>query len=80
MSRCDLTDLPADMCAHCLGHKDTEQQATTDREALLSRGNWLTAKFRGRCADCGEWYAAGTAIRRNDPDGWTAECCAEETQ
>jgi hypothetical protein len=65
------------MCAHCLGHKDIEQQTATDREALLVRGNWLTAKFRGRCSGCGEWYEAGTAICR-DGDGWTAECCAEE--
>lgn len=76
MSRCDLTDLPADMCAHCLGHKDTDQRAATDREALLNRG-WLAAKFRGRCSRCGEWYETGTAIRR-DGDGWLAECCAEE--
>lgn len=78
MSRCDVTELHTTMCAHCLGHKDADRQAATDREALLARGGWLAARFRGRCSGCGEWYEAGSAIRRGEPDGWTAECCAEE--
>lgn len=78
MARCDLTDLPVDMCAHCLGHKGPEQPTGTDRAAILNGGRWIEARYRGRCAGCGETYDAGAAIRRAEPDGWIAECCAEE--
>lgn len=74
MPRCDLTDLPADMCAHCLGHADTQQQTTADRTRLLTSG-WTVAQWPGTCEHCGDRFAVGAAIRSHIPTGWRAECC-----
>ena len=53
--RCDLTDLLADQCAHCLGH-DT-------RPGLVVRtGPLVVSRYRGTCAHCGDEYAAGEPI------------------
>lgn len=75
MPRCDTTDLPTDMCAHCLGHTDPEQQAAQDRARLLASG-WTTAQWPGTCEHCGERFEAGAALRMDVPTGWRAECCA----
>lgn len=74
--RCELTDLPADMCAHCLGHTDPELQAAKDRVRLLASG-WIAAEWPGYCGHCGEWFDAGTAIRMDFIP--RAECCADKT-
>lgn len=77
MPRCDITDLPADMCAHCLGHKDPEQQTLKDRARLLASGRgWIAAQWPGTCEHCGERFQPGAAIRMDVPAGWRAECCA----
>lgn len=83
MVRCEITDLPADMCAHCLGHIDPERQVLKDRAALLATARgWIVAQWPGTCERCGERYGAGAAIRASGairmdvPTGWRAECCA----
>lgn len=74
-ARCEMTELPVDMCAHCLGHTDHE----TPRQLPAAQlGPTVQANFPGHCATCGGRYPAGTTIRRG-PDGWTADCCTEET-
>lgn len=79
MARCDLTDLPADMCAHCLGHQDPQQQTLKDRAQLLVSGRgWLVAQWPGACEHCGERFQPGAAIRMDLPTGWRAECCATD--
>jgi hypothetical protein len=78
MPRCDLTDLPTDMCAHCLSHQDPERAAAQDRARLLATGRgWFAAQWSGTCEHCGERFEAGTAIRMEIPTGWRAECCAD---
>lgn len=74
-ARCEKTELPVDGCVHCRGH---------DRPAPERRG-WGTlygpataARYPSDCATCGGHYPAGTPIHRS-PDGWTADCCPEET-
>ncbi|MEU8920372.1 hypothetical protein AB0D10_05450 [Kitasatospora sp. NPDC048545] len=77
MARCDLTDLPTDMCAHCLRHTDPDQEAARDRARLLATGRgWIAAQWPGTCEHCGERFEPGTAIRMDIPTGWRAECCA----
>jgi hypothetical protein len=82
MPRCEQTDLPAEMCAHCLGHTDPDQQASKDRAALLATARgWFVARWPGTCEHCGEPFEAGDAIhadgalRMEVPTGWRAECC-----
>lgn len=78
MPRCDLTDLPTDMCAHCLGHQDPERAAAQDRARLLASGQrWFPAQFPGACEHCGERFEPGAAIRMEAQAGWRAECCAD---
>jgi len=78
VARCELTDLPADMCAHCLGHQDPEQQTLKDRTSLLSSGRgWIAAQWPGTCEHCGERFQPGAAIRMDIRTGWRAECCAD---
>jgi hypothetical protein len=69
-----MTDLPVDMCAHCLGHDDRAERQL----ATAPLGPAVQARFPGHCITCGGYYPAGTTIRRSS-DGWTADCCAEET-
>lgn len=73
--RCELSDLPADMCSHCRG-LDTERPP----ELIVLRE--ITARYRGACEICGEW-----TIRDGDPlylvdltdgskeDAWAGRCC-----
>lgn len=74
-ARCEMTELPVDMCAHCLGHDDRDTPHPTD---LTVTGLPLEARYPGRCAGCGRPYPSGTEIRRI-PDGWFADCCTQET-
>lgn len=77
-ARCDLTDLPTDMCAHCLGHRsDTDDRATARAHLIEYTPGWIEARFPGLCAVCDERYPAGTAITRHNA-GWVADCCAAE--
>lgn len=36
MSRCEITDLPIEYCAHCLGHKSVEEEEQEDDLAFIS--------------------------------------------
>lgn len=73
-ARCELSDLPVDMCAHCLGHKDPANERP---EPSAAAGRAVPAAWPGLCASCGQHYPASTTIRHT-ADGWTADCCAEE--
>ncbi len=73
-ARCDLTDLPADMCA-CRVHSPATQPTVGVVRELLRPG-WFEARYRGQCAGCGEPFAVGAPITRDDETGgWLAECC-----
>jgi len=76
-ARCDLTDLPESQCA-CRIHGKPEDQATAGVVRELPRPGWLEARYRGQCAGCGEPFAVGALITRDEgTGGWAAECCAE---
>lgn len=77
MSRCDFTDPDSASCAHCLGHDAFPD--VQNRRTLTLSGAWLTARYDGKCAGCGDWYRRGTQIRSDGDSDWIAECCAEET-
>lgn len=74
--RCEKTDLPTDMCSHCLGHEDPDVPARLGHPLIPARAYWLQAQYPGCCSGCGDRYPAGARIIR-DGDGWLSECCAE---
>lgn len=77
--RCDLTDLPAAFCAHCLGHTlpagtYTDDDAPDDARLPV----WFAAEWPGKCVCCGDEFKPGTQIRRATTGrGW--QCCEEGT-
>lgn len=74
--RCEKTELPTDMCAHCLGHTDPDAPDRTAHPLVPARAFWIVAQYPGRCSGCSEWYRAGVQIIR-DGDGWLSECCVD---
>lgn len=74
--RCELSDLPVDMCSHCRG-----MDGPGPRPQLIVMRE-ITARYNGRCEVCGEW-----TIREGDPlylvdeitgdreDLWAGTCC-----
>lgn len=76
-ARCEMTELPVDMCAHCRGGDVLLGQLLTTQPGRDGQpGPTVEARWAGLCASCGTHYPAGTPIRRG-PDGWTADCCEE---
>lgn len=69
--RCDLTELPAAMCAHCLGHTDPPKPSSR-------LGPWFTAAYGGRCVNCDDDYGPGDRIRADGEGGYLGDCCWEE--
>lgn len=69
--RCDLTDLPQSMCAHCLGHQEHPKAYAT--------GPTIEARMNGSCAcGCTKRIAAGDSITYSgDAAGW---CLTEHTR
>ncbi len=57
--RCELTDLPIEMCAHCRG-LDLPKPPPTD---------WFPARFSGFCADCRKPIEVGDDIASTE-DGY----------
>lgn len=55
-ARCERSDLPTSMCAHCRG------TAGEGPAAAPELGPLFEARFDGRCADCGESFDAGETI------------------
>lgn len=68
--RCDLTDLPRDMCAHCLGH--TEPPTQPDARP------WFDARYGGRCSNCDDYIEPGDRIRADGYGGYLGQCCGED--
>lgn len=67
--RCDRTDLPVSMCAHCRGH-DVTPSTARDYEPLF------TARYDGRCAECDDPIDAGERIAPlADGSGYIHEDC-----
>lgn len=78
--RCDLTDLLTDQCAHCKNLLDPVEEERKQRRGLLAAGIWRASDYPGKCAECGDWFSVGAAIRRSsDNSGWMGECCADSS-
>jgi hypothetical protein len=60
--RCPRTDLLPSMCGHCRGHTDPSPMEDV---AIVAR--W-TARYPGDCGRCGEKFAPGDKLGR-DEDG-----------
>lgn len=68
---CEMSDLPADSCAHCLGIKDETQEP----ERLVQ---WLdSARFPSVCPTCDERIEVGTPIVLSSRRGWVHSDCWE---
>lgn len=62
VSRCELTELERDSCAHCRGHVE---------ERPLASSPTIAARFAGRCACCGRPYEEGQRISNSyEAGGW----------
>ena len=48
--RCELMDLPKNMCAHCLGHLGREVQLNN----LTTITNWFDVRWANKCCVCTE--------------------------
>lgn len=75
-TRCEISDLPASMCAHCRGLDGTDPRP----ELIVLRV--ITARFNGRCEVCGEHTVhEGAPLYLVDEIGgreslWAGPCCA----
>lgn len=76
MTRCECCDLPVSSCGKAV-EVAQRQQRIAERARLLAAG-WFVARYAGECGGCGDWFEAGTLIRR-DGEGWRSECCQEGT-
>lgn len=73
-SRCDVTDLPTDQCAHCLGH-------TGHPDKVDGIGHIVIADYHGECAHCGDRITVGAFIRLGFTDDAEPRwCIAEHTR
>lgn len=79
MDRCELSDLPVEMCDHC---KTGAKTLGSDRQ--LHEGNWTETAIRfyrksdrpGTCV-CGELFARGDQIGWDEEKNWwrAEKCC-----
>lgn len=77
-TRCELTDLLVDGCAHCRGNTVSPDEEAAEYTAVVNTGRWFHAVYPGVCICCGTPFTAGTPIRMEIPRGWRADCCREE--
>lgn len=69
MDRCELTELPADSCAHCTGR-------TGDSPAESSpAATWTEAQYHGRCTGCSQRILPGDQICADGEGGWLCAGC-----
>jgi hypothetical protein len=74
-ARCEITDLLVESCAHCNGAEERAKAQEQAGEAVPSvPGPWFTARYEGRCVDCGEDIVPGDTIRS---DGSSRYLCAD---
>lgn len=71
--RCERTDLPASMCAHCRGHLDPAAPADLGTGDLLSS---FPARYDGRCDNCdGPIREGDTIAALVDGSGYACTRC-----
>lgn len=69
--RCQLSDLPAEMRAHCRNIPDPPREDRT-------LGRPFAAAFPGRCVDCDEPFSEGDRIRADGDGGYVCSGCGDE--
>lgn len=74
-TRCVCCDLPAESCGKAAEQRAQQSKREQDASTRLKPGV-IDAQYDGRCACCGEPFAAGDPIKHSDIDhGWVAGCC-----
>jgi hypothetical protein len=79
-SRCELTELYEDQCAHCrkIEPDPVRTYYPYDSVDRVKIGVVITAQYPGACGLCGEHYEAGSKIGHAGEHGWVlVECCGE---
>jgi hypothetical protein len=66
-TRCAVTELVADQCAHC--------RPVPDLPRSYEYGPWFEARFPGRCSQCQERTYEGDTIRADGEGGYLCEEC-----
>jgi hypothetical protein len=75
--RCERSDLPVSMCAHCRGLDHVPTPIDDDPfDAPSDLGPTIAAKFDSECGNCGDPIAVGEPIT-SAYEGWVHERCAE---
>lgn len=70
-ARCERSDLPVPMCAHCRGHQDPLGRLGEDDVGPL-----FTASYRSRCDRCdGDIHPGDTIAAFIDEAGYACEEC-----
>jgi hypothetical protein len=67
--RCDRTELPVSMCAHCRGHDDPMKLSTGEF------GVPFIASYDGRCGACDGRIRVGEITARLAAGGYGCERC-----
>lgn len=73
MTRCDVTELFVEQCAHC--RKIPAAERTT-----AMYGPWFYAQWSGFCSCCGDGFASGERIRADGNGEYLAECCGDDDE
>jgi len=72
--RCEITELPVEMCSHCRGLDDKPRPQVTVKSISIAR-------FNGRCGVCGEHgIREDGPLYRVEVDGeelWAGPCCGD---
>lgn len=75
--RCPLTELISTQCAHCRKLPDPAADLLRDifeEPAQRQTGPWFSARYEGRCSECGMAFEVGDPIRPSGR-GFVAPCC-----
>jgi len=73
IARCEISDLPAEMCGHCTGAE--ERARAGEHHQVMPGSPWFRAGYPGRCSACGEDIRPGDKIRADGEGG--GYCCRE---
>ena len=66
--RCERSELPVSMCAHCKGVDKVETFEHVVEKKII-------AQYSGSCGSCGDRVEAGVTTIGLSEDGWVCEGC-----
>lgn len=78
MTRCAVTDLIVEQCAHCVApSKPTPADPFGTLAGAL--GRWFRSMYDGTCSRCDDRFEAGDRIRADGEGGYEAyACCGDD--